>query len=59
MAKNRKINSGSNATEKALTIVTLTTQKLTFIYNFHPVCVKLSFVFWCLFIRKKNRFNNL
>ena len=45
----KKINSGSNATEKALTIVTLTTQKFTFIYIFHPVCAKLWFVAWCLF----------
>ena len=29
-----EINSGSNAREKALTIVTLTTQKFTFIYIF-------------------------
>ena len=28
-----EINSGSNAREKALTIVTLTTQKVTFIFN--------------------------
>ena len=51
-----EINSGSNAREKALTIVTLTTQKFTFIYiYFHSVCAKLLFVSWCLLIEKKDR----